>query len=59
MVAYRTRGLLGWNKEKLAVTYQLNVVNLLDDRTIFISKTQTDTITGQPYGSRHAGESSV
>jgi outer membrane receptor for ferric coprogen and ferric-rhodotorulic acid len=49
MVAYSTRGLLGWNKEKLAVTYQLNVVNLFDDRTIFISKTQTDTITRRPY----------
>jgi outer membrane receptor for monomeric catechols len=49
MVAYRTRGFFGWNKEKLSVIYQLNVVNLLDDRTIFISKTQTDTVTGQPY----------
>jgi hypothetical protein len=49
MAAYRTRGFFGLYKERLGVTYQLNVVNLLDDRTIFISKTQTDTITGQPY----------
>ena len=49
MLAYRTRGFLGRYREKLAVTYQLNVTNLLDDRTINILKINTDTITGQPY----------
>lgn len=31
------------------ITTLLNVVNLLGDRTIFISKTEVDTVTGQPY----------
>jgi outer membrane receptor for monomeric catechols len=49
MVAYSTRGFLGRYREKLAVTYQLNVTNLLDDRTINILKINTDTVTNRPY----------
>ena len=49
MVAYRTKGFLGRYTERLGVTYQLNVVNLLDDRTIFKMKVNSDTATQQPY----------
>lgn len=52
MLSYRTRGLFGRYREKLSVTYQLNVTNLLDDQTIFIAKTVVDTVTGERYHSR-------
>jgi outer membrane receptor for ferric coprogen and ferric-rhodotorulic acid len=49
MLAYRTKGFLGRYGDRLGVTYQLNVTNLLDDRTINILKINTDTVTGRPY----------
>ena len=52
MAAYRTRGFLGFSKEKLSVTYQLNILNVLDDRTIFIAKIVNDTATGAKYTAR-------
>src|SRR5688500_17815816 len=42
-------GLLGPYRERLGVTYQINVTNLFDDRTINILKINTDTATGLPY----------
>jgi hypothetical protein len=52
MASYRTRGFFGFSKEKLSVTYQLNILNLLDDRTIFIAKIVNDTATGAKYTAR-------
>lgn len=52
MLSYRTRGLFGRFSNNLAVTYQLNVTNLLDDQTILITKTVVDTVTGERYPSR-------
>jgi iron complex outermembrane recepter protein len=49
MLSYRTKGIFGRWGERLGVTYQLNVTNLFDDRTIFIAKTATDQVTNQPY----------
>jgi outer membrane receptor for monomeric catechols len=49
MTSYRTKGFLGRWGERLDVTYQINVTNLLDDRTIFIARTGADATTGQPY----------
>lgn len=52
MASYRTRGFLGRYQEKVSVTYQLNVLNLLDDQTIFIAKIVNDTATGAKYTAR-------
>jgi outer membrane receptor for ferric coprogen and ferric-rhodotorulic acid len=49
MLSYRTRGFFGLYGDKIGVTYQLNVTNLLDDRTITILNISTDTVTNQPY----------
>lgn len=49
MLAYRTKGFFGRWGERIGVTYQLNVSNLLDDRTIFIAKTAADAATNRPY----------
>ncbi len=49
MLQYRTRGLFGFLAEKTAVTYQLNVLNVLDDQTIYITKLALDDITRAPY----------
>ena len=43
---YKTRGLLGRWTEAARVTYQLNVANVLNDRTINASKLDEDTVTG-------------
>lgn len=60
MVAYRARGLFGWNKEKLAVTYQLNVVNLLDDsHDLHLENADRHYHGPALHGSRHAGGSPV
>jgi outer membrane receptor for monomeric catechols len=52
MASYRTKGFFGFAAEKVAVTYQVNVLNLLDDRTIFIAKHVVDTVTGEKYIAR-------
>ena len=49
MLSYRTKGLFGRFGDKVGVTYQLNVTNLLDDRTINILKVATDNVTNIPY----------
>jgi hypothetical protein len=46
---YKTKGLAGIWSEKTSVTYQLNVTNFLDDRTIVVSKLDLDTITGTQF----------
>ncbi|MBI5692107.1 MAG: TonB-dependent receptor [Verrucomicrobia bacterium] len=43
---YRTKGLAGLWTEAARVTYQLNVTNVLDDRTINATKLDEDTVTG-------------
>lgn len=52
MVQYRAKGLLGLAPKRLSTTYQLNVFNLLDDRTFFITKMTTDTVTGTRFMQR-------
>lgn len=52
MLQYRTRGLFGWWADKAVVTWQVNVQNLLDDRTIYITKAALDDITRTRYTSR-------
>jgi hypothetical protein len=49
MAAYSTKGFFGRFGEKLRVTYQINVTNLLDDRTINRISVGTDTLTNAPY----------
>ena len=46
---YRTRGLAGLWVNAARVTYQLNVSNILDDRTINASKLDEDTVTGTVF----------
>lgn len=52
MAQYRAKGLLGWAKGKVTATYQLNITNVLNDRTIFVTKMTTDTVTGARYVQR-------
>jgi outer membrane receptor for ferric coprogen and ferric-rhodotorulic acid len=49
MIQYRTRGLFGLFAAKTAVSYQLNLENILDDRTIYITKAALDDITLTRY----------
>ncbi len=49
---YRTKGVFGRWADRTSLTYQLNVVNLLDDQTINITKMLVDTATGAPYSRR-------
>ncbi len=49
---YRTKGLAGMWPEKATVTYQLNVTNFLNDRTINASKLDQDTVTGVIFARR-------
>ena len=49
MAAYATKGFFGRMSDKLRVTYQLNITNLLDDRTINKIKIGTDSVTNVPY----------
>jgi hypothetical protein len=42
---YRTKGLAGLWPEKARITYQLNVTNLLDDRTIIATKLDIDSVS--------------
>lgn len=46
LLQYRTRGLAGLWVIATRVTYQLNVSNVLDDRTINASKLDEDSVTG-------------
>jgi hypothetical protein len=43
---YRTKGFAGMWSDKVNVTYQLNVTNFLNDRTINATKLDQDSITG-------------
>jgi hypothetical protein len=43
---YRTKGLLGRWANATTATYQLNITNVLDDRTINATKLDLDTVTG-------------
>jgi hypothetical protein len=49
MIQYRTKGLLGYRPEKTTVTYQLNVTNLLDDDSLYITGMAADTVTGEHF----------
>jgi outer membrane receptor for monomeric catechols len=49
MIQYRTRGLFGLFAAKTAVSYQLNLENILDVRTIYITKAALDDITRTRY----------
>lgn len=46
---YRTRGFAGLWGNAARVTYQLNVSNVLDDRTINASKLDADSVTGTVF----------
>lgn len=46
LLQYKTRGFAGMWTQAANVTYQLNVTNLLDDRTINATKLDLDTVTG-------------
>jgi outer membrane receptor protein involved in Fe transport len=46
---YRTRGFAGRWTNTAAVTYQLNVTNVLDDRTINATKLDLDTVSGVQF----------
>jgi hypothetical protein len=49
---YRTRGFAGRWMNATRVTYQLNITNFLDDRTITASKLDVDTVTGVVFPRR-------
>ncbi len=49
MFQYRTRGLLGLLPEKVGVSWQVNVENLFNDQTIYITKAALDDITRTRY----------
>ena len=42
---YRTKGLAGIWPDKARVTYQLNITNVLDDRTITATKLDIDSVS--------------
>jgi hypothetical protein len=48
-VQHRAKGVFGFASNKVNTTYQVNIANVLDDRTIFITKLTTDTVTGARY----------
>ena len=54
---YRTRGLAGLWSGAAAVTYQLNVTNFLDDRTIIATKLDLDNASGVQFYRRAYRES--
>lgn len=49
---YRTKGFLGMSKDRLLVTYQLNVNNLFDSDTVLSTKLLVDSVTGELYNRR-------
>ena len=51
MASYRTKGFFG-RGDKLRVTYQLNVNNLLDADTFLSTKIWTNNTTNEPYAKR-------
>ena len=55
---YKTKGLAGLWVNASSVTYQLNVINFLDDRTITATKLDLDTVTGAPFYRRAFRENS-
>lgn len=54
---YKTRGLAGRWANAAAVTYQLNVTNFLDDRTIIATKLDVDSASGVQFYRRAYRES--
>lgn len=48
MLQYRTKGIWGLVRRARA-TYQLNIANVLDDRTIVVTNLGTDDLTGAVY----------
>jgi iron complex outermembrane recepter protein len=52
MLQYRTKGFFGRFGQKVGVTYQVNISNLLNDRTFFITKKTVDPLTGTAYVQR-------
>lgn len=54
---YKTRGLAGLWSNAAAVTYQLNVTNFLDDRTIIATKLDLDNVSGVQFYRRAYRES--
>ncbi len=52
LLQYKTKGFFGrWNN-RTSFTYQINMFNVLDDQTIYISKLLVDTATGATYARR-------
>lgn len=49
MVQYRTKGILGSFANRTEVTYQINVLNVLDDDTLYITKLALDDVTRERY----------
>lgn len=49
MLSYTTRGFFGSSTDRLRVTYQFNVTNLLDNRTINWITIGNDSVTNAPY----------
>lgn len=49
MIQYQTNGIPGLSSQKIAVTYQLNVLNVLNDDTLYITKLAVDDVTGAHY----------
>jgi hypothetical protein len=49
---YRTKGLAGMWTDTARVTYQLNITNVLDDRTINATKLDVDTVSGTIFPRR-------
>jgi iron complex outermembrane receptor protein len=54
---YKTKGLAGMWVDATSVTYQLNVTNFLDDRTIIATKLDLDTVTSTQFYRRAYRES--
>ena len=52
LVQYKTKGFFGRWRDRTSFTYQVNMFNALDDRTITISKLLVDTATGATYARR-------
>ena len=49
LLQYRTKGFMGMWTNATSVTYQLNVTNLLDDRTVNATKLDLDSVTGTQF----------
>ena len=52
LLQYRTKGLFGLARNRMAVTYQLNVNNLFDTDTVISTKKIKDSQTGEVYDRR-------